>query len=117
MYKGQWCILANRQKTDNERFVPLTDVAWNIIHKYKDKNALPVKSNKHMNYVLKLIMVRLDIDRHVHVHMARRIFANECVNIRGMTPEATAKAMGQSDTKSVAFYAEIDKNRVFNEFK
>lgn len=117
MYDGRWCILANRQKTDNERFVPLTELAWSIIKKYKDANTLPVKSNKHMNYVLKLIMVKLGIDRHIHVHMARRIFANECVNIRGMSPEATAKAMGQSDTKSVSFYAEIDKKRVSTEFK
>ena len=117
MYDGRWCILANREKTDNERFVPLTDLAYNIIKKYKDDNTLPVKSNKHMNYVLKLIMAKLGIDRHIHVHMARRIFANECVNIRGMSPEATAKAMGQSDTKSVSFYAEIDKKRVSTEFK
>jgi site-specific recombinase XerD len=117
MYDGRWCILANREKTDNERFVPLTDLAWRLIKKYKDDNTLPVKSNKHMNYVLKLIMVKLGIDRHIHVHMARRIFANECVNIRGMSPEATAKAMGQSDTKSVSFYAEIDKKRVSTEFK
>jgi len=117
MYDGRWCILANREKTDNERFVPLTDLAWSIIKKYKDDNTLPVKSNKHMNYVLKLIMAKLGIDRHIHVHMARRIFANECVNIRGMSPEATAKAMGQSDTKSVSFYAEIDKKRVSLEFK
>jgi site-specific recombinase XerD len=117
MYDGRWCILANREKTDNERFVPLTDLAWSIIQKYKDANTLPVKSNKHMNYVLKLILAKLGIDRHIHVHMARRIFANECINIRGMSPEATAKAMGQSDTKSVSFYAEIDKKRVSTEFK
>jgi hypothetical protein len=34
-----------------------------------------------------------------------------------MSPEATSKAMGQSDTKSVSFYAEIDKKRVSTEFK
>lgn len=112
----KWCLAAERLKTGVERFVPLSEMALNIIDKYRHQNKLPVKSNKYMNEALKYVGMQTGIEKPLYTHLARKIFAHECINIRGMSFEATAKAMGQKDLRSLEFYAEVDKSRVLNEF-
>lgn len=50
-------------------------------------------------------------------HLARKTFADRCLNVRLMSVEATTKAMGQSSLNSIKPYAKTDERRVLKEFK
>ena len=111
------CIVAERLKTGVERCVPLTDKALKLIEKYNHKNKFPVGVNQYMNSELKKIATECGIERRLYWHLARKTFADRCLNIRFMSVEATTKAMGQSNLNSIKPYAKTDERRVLKEFK
>jgi integrase/recombinase XerD len=111
------CLSAERLKTGVERFVPLNDVAIRLINKYRLHGYFPVKSNKFMNAALKVIALHVEIEKRLYWHIARKTFADHCLNERNMSIEATVKAMGQSNLNSIKPYAKLDKRRVLSEFK
>ncbi len=114
---GRLCLTAERLKTGVERFVPLNDTALQLISKYRVSDKFPVKSNKFMNAALKVISLHVGIEKRLYWHIARKTFADHCLNERNMSIEATVKAMGQSNLNSIKPYAKLDKRRVLSEFK
>ncbi len=115
--QGRTCLVAERLKTGVERFVPLTDRALKLIDKYRHKNKFPVGANQYMNSELKKIATECGIERRLYWHLARKTFADRCLNVRLMSVEATTKAMGQSSLNSIRPYAKTDQRRVLQEFK
>lgn len=111
------CLVAERLKTGVERFVPLTERALTLIEKYRHKNKFPVGANQYMNRELKEIAKQCGIERRLYWHLARKTFADRCLNVRLMSVEATTKAMGQSSLNSIRPYAKTDQRRVLQEFK
>lgn len=111
------CLSAERLKTGVERFVPLNDVAFHLVNKYRAFDKFPMKSNKFMNAALKVIALHVGINKRLYWHIARKTFADHCLNEKNMSIEATVKAMGQTNLNSIKPYAKLDKRRVLSEFK
>jgi site-specific recombinase XerD len=114
---GRMCLEAERLKTGVQRFVPLSPLAIQLVEKYRKKNIFPVHCNQFMNKCLKIIALHVGIKKRLFWHLARKTFADHCLNENGMSVEATVTAMGQSNLDSIKPYARLDRRRVLKEFK
>lgn len=114
---NRMCLEAERLKTGVQRFVPLSPLAVTLVEKYRKKNIFPVHCNQFMNKALKIVALHVGINKRLYWHIARKTFADHCLNENGMSVEATVTAMGQSNLDSIKPYARLDRRRVLKEFK
>lgn len=106
-------IKGKRTKTNTEYFAPLFEFSEMLLAKYS--GTLPKVSNQRCNMILKEALPLAGIDKQMKFHSGRKTFANSCINTLLYSKDATAKMMGQKDTKELLAYAEVDKNRVIAE--
>jgi hypothetical protein len=106
-------IKGQRTKTKTEYFTPLFRVSEAILKKYG--GVLPRISNQRCNSVLKEALPLAGVMKQMKFHSGRKTFANHCINTLLYSKDATAKMMGQKDTKELTAYAEVDQNRVISE--
>ena len=106
-------IKGKRTKTKTEYFAPLLEFSEILLEKYN--GMLPKVSNQRCNMILKEALPLAGIDKKMKFHSGRKTFANCCINTLLYSKDATAKMMGQKDTKELLAYAEVDKNRVIAE--
>lgn len=108
---GVW-IFKPRQKTGEVAMVKLHPKAVKIIDKYGGINKLP-KIDLHMNNkLLKVIGAKAGIEISLSTKIARKTFANLCLNYWNYDLETTAAFMGLKSIEMVKMYAKVQINRL-----
>lgn len=112
---GREYVVGGRQKTKTNFFIPLASQAKRIIEKYGGIDRLPLKSNKEVNYMLKLAMEKIGVQRRIWFHTGRKTFANRMQNVFGVSDETTMAMLGHRSTRELKAYRSITKERVLKE--
>ncbi|OZI08343.1 hypothetical protein BWI93_09755 [Siphonobacter sp. BAB-5385] len=113
--EGREYLKGNRQKTGTSYYVPLSKVAKQIIAKYGGVDKLPLKSNKEVNYMIKIAMEKIGVNRRIWFHTGRKTFTHLMQNEHLMSDETTAAMLGHKSTKELKLYRNITKERVLKE--
>lgn len=111
----EW-IKKKRQKSGTESNLPLLQAAKAIWQKYDYK--LPVLTNQKYNAYLKEIADLCRIDKKLTTHVARKTFANLCLNEWNIPIETVSKMLGHANigiTEST--YAQITDKKLSNDLK
>ncbi len=120
---GTKYIAIQRKKTIKSNIekciVPLTKAALLLIEKYQTANSetcFEVQANQKVNNYLKEIAVITGIKKRLTTHVARRSFAEYCLNEQEMRPEVVAKILGHTSSKTtMKHYASIRPETVIRE--
>lgn len=110
---GEYWIRKPREKTDNMCNIPLLDIPFQLIEKYKDHPeaarkgvCFPVPSNQRMNSYLKEIGNLCGITKPLTTHVARHSFA--CMTLANkVSIESIAKMLGHNDIRTTKIYAKV----------
>ena len=121
---GKW-IKTRRKKTGGVVFVPILDVAWQIIQKYNpyfdqlmpEDHVLPIMSNQKMNGYLKEIADLAKITKQLSYHIARHTFATTVTMLNGVPIETVSKMLGHKNITSTQHYARIVDSKVNKDMK
>jgi site-specific recombinase XerD len=121
---GKW-IKTRRKKTGGVVYVPILDVAWQIIQKYNpyfdqlmpEDPVLPIMSNQKMNGYLKEIADLAKISKQLSYHIARHTFATTVTMLNGVPIETVSKMLGHKNITSTQHYARIVDNKVNKDMK
>lgn len=120
---GQYWININRKKTDSLSRIPLIDIPFAIINKYKghikckSKGVLlPFPSNQRYNSYLKEISVICHINKNLTSHVARHTFATLALENR-VSLEVVKNMLGHEDIKTTTIYAHVLDSTISNEMK
>lgn len=107
-------IRKNRQKTDVEYTIYLSDIPMAILRKYN--YTLPVLSNQKYNAYLKELECVCHISKRLHSHLARHTCATMLLN-KGVSIEVVAKVLGHSNTNVTKVYAKMLDSTVITTMK
>ena len=121
---GKW-IKTRRKKTGGVVYVPILDVAWQIIQKYNpyfdqlmpEDPVLPIMSNQKMNGYLKEIADLAKISKQLSYHIARHTFATTVTMLNGVPIETVSKMLGHKNITSTQHYARIVDSKVNKDMK
>lgn len=110
---GEYWIRKPREKTDNMCNIPVLDIPFKLIEKYRGHpecersgKILPVPSNQRMNSYLKEIADVCGIKKKLTTHIARHSFA--CVALANrVSIESIAKMLGHNDIRTTKIYAKV----------
>lgn len=118
---GQYWINIHRKKTDGLSRIPLIDIPFAIINKYKDNIKcrlkgvlLPFPSNQRYNSYLKEISVVCKINKNLTSHVARHTFATLALENR-VSLEVVKNMLGHEDIKTTTIYAHVLDSTISNE--
>jgi site-specific recombinase XerD len=120
---GTCWLIKPRRKTNIICYVPLFQVAKEIIEKYKeypkkkDNLLLPVLSNQKLNAYLKEIADLCEINKDISFLTARRSFASVVGFKMGLSAESIRMVMGHSDLTMTTVYSQPDKTKILNDLK
>lgn len=117
--KGQKFISKDRQKTGNESYIPLLDMAEQIINKYKERNLpegriFPVSACQVMNRYIKEIAALCNINKNLSTHCGRHTYATLMLT-KGISVESVSKMLGHTDIRTTQIYAAIMHEKVDSE--
>ena len=98
--------------------MPLHPVALEIINRYGGVENLPTRNNTKRNLLLKTIAAHVGIEINLCTKIARKTFANYCLNNLSMRLETLAELLGHTSLDYVKHYAKItnvsiDKEMIF----
>jgi len=99
-------------KKDKRYSMPLHPTAIKILNKYGSLSALPTRNNAKRNLVIKTIGAYVGLNIYLSTKIARKTFANYCLNVLRMRYETVASLLGHTSTEFVKHYAEITDESV-----
>jgi site-specific recombinase XerD len=126
---GTYYIKKKRHKTNIISLIPLLPPAERILKKYSinsDVRAFDifVSTNQKLNFSLKTIGTRAEIEKPLHMHLARHTFATTVILSNKVPIESVSKMLGHSSLKHTMRYARVvgekiksDMEHVKNIFK
>ena len=98
------------------RTIPLLDIPYKIIEKYKgytrDNRIFPVPSNTSCNNILKKIAKQCGIKTRLTYHLARHTFGTLLTISQGVPIETVSRMMGHTNIKTTQIYAKITKEKI-----
>jgi len=93
-------------KTKKDIKIPLLDLAFRIIEKYKNHpesnykgRVFPVRSNQKLNEYLKEIATLSGINKEITTHTARKTFATTIALLNGVPMETVSEILGHSNIR------------------
>ena len=89
-------------------------VATKQIIRAKERLTEKMNAEQTINDYLKIIAERLNINKRLHLHLARHTFAVEFLN-RGGDIYILSKLLGHTNLKNTAIYAKLSSNRIDEE--
>lgn len=109
---NSWYIRKPRQKTGGDSIIPLLPAAVRILEKYSPTgNILDfhwfISTNQKMNVGLKYIGKRAEINKKLHMHLARHTFATTVTLSNGVPIESVSKMLGHASIKQTQHYAKV----------
>jgi len=120
---GKKWISFKRKKTKTSVKVPLLDVAYDIVKKYKGHKKikdtdklLPVYSNQKTNQYIKEVAKTLKIKKKLSFHMARHTFATTVTLANGMPIETVSKMLGHTKLATTQIYARVIDSKIADDF-
>lgn len=122
-YKGRKWLYGFRKKSvggkkDKPYQMPLHPAALAVIEKYGGVDKLPVRNNAKRNLLLKTITAYLAFEIELTTKIARKTFADYCLNTLSLRLETLAELLGHTSLNYVKHYAKItnvsiDREMVF----
>ncbi|WP_412987657.1 site-specific integrase [Pontimicrobium sp. IMCC45349] len=118
-FDGQTWIFMDREKTSKPLSIPVLKQAQSIIDKYKTNDSdfvLPQMSNQKFNQYLKDIAGKLEINKRLTHHVARKTFATTVLLYNDVPMEIVSELLGHSSiTITEAHYGKIVQKKVSDE--
>ena len=118
---GTWWIRSSRKKTGVDFEIPLMELPFHIIEKYRDMapegKLLPMYSNSSLNLYLKRIAEICGIGRKLVFHAARHTYATEITLSHGVPLETVSKMLGHSRIETTQHYAKVTDNKIDTDTK
>ena len=118
---GTWWIKSSRKKTSVDFEIPLMELPFHIIEKYRDMapegKLLPMYSNSSLNRYLKRIAEICGIGRKLVFHAARHTYATEITLSHGVPLETVSKMLGHSRIETTQHYAKVTDNKIDTDTK
>ncbi len=114
---GSYYIIKPRQKTGQESIIPLLPAAETILRKYsltgnpKDFKWY-ISSNQKMNHGMKLIGLKSQITKTLHMHLARHTFATTVTLGNGVPIETVSKMLGHANLRQTQHYAKVVATKI-----
>ena len=116
---GSVWIHTHRQKTGVETNVRLLDIPLQIMKKYKglcdDGRVFPVPSYYSCKMILRTVMKKCCIRKHITWHMARHTMATVVCLSNGMPIESVSSVLGHKCISSTQIYAKITNEKLNKE--
>ena len=116
---GSVWIHTYRQKTGVETNVCLLDIPLQIMKKYKglcdDGRVFPVPSYNSCKMILRTVMKKCCIHKHITWHMARHTMATVVCLSNGMPIESVSSVLGHKCISSTQIYAKITNEKLNKE--
>ena len=116
---GDVWIRTRRQKTSVEVNVKLLDIPLQILDKYSGLSnngyLFPIPSHVYCCNLLKTIIKKCGIDKHVTWHVARHTMATVVCLSNGMPIESVSSLLGQKCITSTQIYAKITNEKLGRE--
>ena len=116
---GDVWIRTRRQKTNVEVNVKLLDIPLQILDKYSGLSnngyLFPIPSHVYCCNLLKTIMKKCGIDKHVTWHVARHTMATVVCLSNGMPIESVSSLLGHKCITSTQIYAKITNEKLGRE--
>ncbi|QUB47962.1 site-specific integrase [Prevotella sp. oral taxon 475] len=116
---GDVWIRTRRQKTSVEVNVKLLDIPLQILEKYsglsRNEYLFPIPSHVYCCNLLKTIMKKCGIDKHVTWHVARHTMATVVCLSNGMPIESVSSLLGHKCITSTQIYAKITNEKLGRE--
>ena len=116
---GSVWIHTHRQKTGVETNVRLLDIPLQIMKKYKglcdDGHVFPVPSYNSCKMILRTVMKKCCIHKHITWHMARHTMATVVCLSNGMPIESVSSVLGHKCISSTQIYAKITNEKLNKE--
>jgi site-specific recombinase XerD len=122
-YLGRTWINIHRVKTDVSASIPLLAPARFILEKYhKGWRDLPAEiilfkelSNQKLNAYLKEIGDICGIEKRIHMHLARHVFATTVTLANNIPMESVSKMLGHSRIAMTQIYAKVIDQKINND--
>jgi len=116
---GSVWIHTHREKTGVETNVRLLDIPLQIMKKYKglcdDGRVFPVPSYNSCKMILRTVMKKCCIHKHITWHMARHTMATVVCLSNGMPIESVSSVLGHKCISSTQIYAKITNEKLNKE--
>ena len=117
---GKWWIMTGRDKNGNAVFVPMLDVAVEIMLEFKSRwektgKVIPLATNQKVNDYLKEIAAICGIDRDITFHVARHTFATTITLENGIPIESLQKMLGHRKLQTTQIYGKVTKSKLARE--
>lgn len=116
---GELWIIRNRKKTNTTENVPLLQIPYQIIQKYKNheyckttRKLLPMKSNQRYNAYLKEVADLCGIKKNLTTHTARHTFATTVLLMNDVPMETTMELLGHTDIRTTQIYGKIVQKKI-----
>ena len=109
---GSFYIRKPRQKTGEESIIPLLPSALRIMKKYSPTDDIRdfswyVSTNQKMNFGLKHIEQKAELNKTLHMHLARHTFATTVTLSNGVPIETVSKMLGHANIRQTQHYAKV----------
>jgi site-specific recombinase XerD len=122
-YLGRTWININRQKTDVSATIPLLAPARFILEKYQpswrdlpgETKLFPLISNQRMNAYLKEVADICGVEKKLHFHLARHVFATTITLANNIPLESVSKMLGHSRIAMTQIYAKVVDQKISND--
>lgn len=120
--EGSMSIVKYREKTGVRFFVPINELAYSIIEKYKNHQKikgtellLPVIHMNDFNQLLKMISLLCGVKKNLTSHIARHTFATTNWLNKGGSIESLQSQLGHNKMKTTEIYGKITPRKVKEE--
>lgn len=120
--EGTLSIVKYREKTGVRFFVPINELAYSIIEKYKNHQKikgtellLPVIHMNDFNQLLKMISLLCGVKKNLTSHIARHTFATTNWLNKGGSIESLQSQLGHNKMKTTEIYGKITPRKVKEE--
>lgn len=122
-YLGRTWIKIHRQKTDVSASIPLLAPARFILEKYQpgwrdlpaEQLLFPNISNQKVNAYLKEIADICGIEKKLHFHLARHVFATTITLANNIPIESVSKMLGHTKINMTQIYAKVIDQKISND--
>lgn len=114
---GIFWIEKEREKTDIVQYIPLSEIAKEILQKYENSvEKLPRFSPSHANTKIKEIAKIVGIEKKLVWHSSRKTWANNSLNYKNMNGRTIASIMGWTSLAPLKKYARLNKAAISKDF-
>ncbi|MDD3509598.1 MAG: site-specific integrase, partial [Parabacteroides sp.] len=110
-----------REKTGIEYEIPLLEIPFQILERYRGTTSngrlLPMYLNSELNRELKNIAHICGISRRLTWHCGRHTYATEITLSQGVPIETVSRMLGHNQIKTTQIYAKITNDKIDEDMK